>query len=405
MLSEWILPALALSVGATLAWAILLRAILWCRSCLRARLTAPEQLHPIVHQSGLPRWVLGEWILPLCTWAIGAAAWFLALLITYEWLSIVFRQFPLTRAWGEGLNGFILRVALMVLEGVVEAIPGLFTAAIIFALARILWKAIARFFDRVQTRQTRLSWLDPELAAPTRRVSAVVFGIFVITLIYPYLPGSQSEAFKGLSVLAGLMLSVGASGLVAHAASGLIIVFGRLFRPGDYVRIADAEGTVTEVGAFTTRIRTSKDEDLVVPNSMVLAGVSRNFSRPAEGSGFVINTDVTIGYDTPWRQVHAMLIEAAIRTEGVLASPAPRVWQTALSDFYVQYTLVCQGSPTWPAARAALLSELNAKVQDVFNEHGVQIMSPHYLADPPAAKVVAPADWYPEPARRDSINP
>jgi len=401
MLSDWLLPAMATALAATLAWAVLLRVIFWSRARLRARLTTPEHLHPIVHQAGLPRWVLGEWVLPLCAWALGALAWFLALLVTYEWLSLVVRQFPSTRAWGEGLNGFIWRVALMVIEGVIDAIPGLFTAAVILALSRLLWKALARFFDRVQTRQTRLTWLDPELAAPTRRVSAVVFAIFVITLIYPYLPGSQSEAFKGLSVLAGLMLSVGASGLVAHAASGLIIVFGRLFRPGDYVKIADAEGTVTEVGAFTTRIRTSKDEDLVVPNSMVLAGVSRNFSRPAEGSGFVINTDVTIGYDTPWRQVHAMLTQAALQTEGVLPSPAPRVWQTALSDFYVQYTLVCQGSPTWPAARAALLSELNAKVQDVFNEHGVQIMSPHYLGDPSTAKIVPPADWYPEPARRD----
>ncbi len=401
MLPDWLLPAMAISLGATLVWALLLRGIFWVRARLHARILVPELMHPIVHQAGLPRWVLGEWLLPLAAWLLGLLAWFMALLLTYEWLSLVFSQFPRTRVWGEGLNGFILRIASMLLEGILDAVPDLITAMVILTLARLLWRAIARLFDRIASRQTHVGWLDPELAAPTRRLVAVVFGVFVLALIYPYLPGSQSEAFKGLSVLAGLMLSVGASGLVGHAASGLIIVFARLFRPGDYVRIADAEGTVTEVGAFTIHIRTSKDEDLVVPNSMVLAAVSRNFSRPVDGGGFVINIDVTIGYDAPWRQVHALLREAATRTQGILASPEPRVWQTALSDFYVNYTLVCQGATTLPAERAALLSTLNAKVQDVFNEHGVQIMSPHYLGDPAVAKVVAPADWYPEPARRD----
>ena len=140
-------------------------------------------------------------------------------------------------------------------------------------------------------------------------------------------------------------------------------------------------------------------EELTLPNSMVLASVTRNYSRTVKGAGFIVDAAVTIGYDAPWRQVHAMLIEAARRTDGVLAEPAPRVFQTALSDFYVEYRLVCQAILSEPRPRAEIASALHANIQDVFNEHGVQIMSPHYLGDPSDAKLVPPAKWYAAPAK------
>jgi len=217
-------------------------------------------------------------------------------------------------------------------------------------------------------------------------------------MAYPYIPGAQTDAFKGLSVLLGLMVSVGASGIIGQAASGLILMYTRTFRPGEYVRINDSEGTVVGLGLFTTRIRTGLGEELTVPNSMVLGTVTRNYSRTVTGAGFVLDTAVTIGYDAPWRQVHAMLIEAAGKTPGVLADPPPRVFQTALSDFYVEYRLVCQAIPADPRPRAEVLSALHSNILDTFNEHGVQIMSPHYFADPADAKVVPPAKWYAPPA-------
>jgi small-conductance mechanosensitive channel len=181
-------------------------------------------------------------------------------------------------------------------------------------------------------------------------------------------------------------------------------MYTRTFRPGEYVRIADQEGTVVEMGMFTSRIRTGLGEELTIPNSMVLSTVTKNYSRAVNGAGFVLDTAVTIGYDAPWRQVHAMLIEAAARTEGILAVPHPRVFQTALSDFYVEYRLVCQAIQSDPRPRAQVLSNLHANVQDVFNEHGVQIMSPHYLGDPVEPKVVPKAMWHTPPAQpeRDS---
>jgi small-conductance mechanosensitive channel len=175
-------------------------------------------------------------------------------------------------------------------------------------------------------------------------------------------------------------------------------MYTRTYRPGEYVRLGEHEGTVVEMGMFTTRLRTGLGEELTLPNSLVLGAVTKNYSRTVRGRGFILDTAVTIGYDAPWRQVHAMLIEAALRTEGVLADPAPHVFQTALSDFYVEYRVVCQALQTEPRPRAEVLSALHGNVQDVFNEHGVPIMSPHYLGDPAQEKIVPKARWYAAPA-------
>jgi small-conductance mechanosensitive channel len=194
------------------------------------------------------------------------------------------------------------------------------------------------------------------------------------------------------------MISLGASSVIGQGASGLILMYSRTLRVGDYVRINDHEGTVVEAGLFITRIRTGMGEELTLSNALIVGAVTKNYSRVVKGPGFIVDTVVTIGYDAPWRQVEAMLLEAARRTEGVVQEPPSRVHQTALSDFYVEYRLVTYAVPEKPVPRALVLTALHAHIQDVFNEHGVQIMSPHYLGDPAQAKVVAKADWYPAPA-------
>jgi small-conductance mechanosensitive channel len=187
--------------------------------------------------------------------------------------------------------------------------------------------------------------------------------------------------------------------VVGQAASGLILTYTRTLRPGEYVRVGEHEGTVMEMGMFTTRIRTGVGEMLTIPNSMITGTVTKNYSRAVNGQGYVLDTTVTIGYDTPWRQVEAMLIEAAQRTEGIVSTPAPQVLQTALSDFYPEYRLLAQTIARQPQPRGVLLSKLHANIQDVFNEYGVQIMSPHYIADPQRDKVVAREQWYQAPAK------
>ncbi len=322
----------------------------------------------------------------------------LVLVLAYEWLSLVLGSFPFTRPWGELLNGFLWGLAVQMGSAVANAMPGLFTALVIFYLARVCTQTLDRFFERVRNGKTQVAWLEAEVAEPTRRIAKTVAWLFALAMAYPYLPGAQTEAFKGLSVLVGLMISLGASNLVGQGASGLILIYGRVFRKGEYVRIGQHEGTVTELGMFATRIRTGLGEELTLANSTVLNDTTKNYSRAVQGAGFVLDTTVTIGYDTPWRQVHAMLIEAARRTEGVLADPAPQVFQTALSDWYPQYRLVCQAIPTEPRTRALILSVLHGHIQDVFNAYGVQIMSPQYMADPAAAKIVPPTQWFTAPA-------
>ncbi|WP_157269342.1 mechanosensitive ion channel family protein [Azohydromonas aeria] len=320
-------------------------------------------------------------------------------LIGYAWLSVVLAQFPYTRRWGEQLNERLLAVLAELLGGIAAALPGLLTALLMFVLARWATQLCRAFFARVRSGQIRLGWLDPELADATARLSNTLIWLFALAMAYPYLPGSQTEAFKGLSVLLGLMLSLGASSLVGQGASGLILAYSRVLRRGEYVRVAEHEGTVTDTGLFTTRIRTGLGEELTVPNALILGNVTRNYSRTVRGPGFILDTTVTIGYDTPWREVEAMLLEAARRTEGVLREPAPRVFQTALSDFYPEYRLVCQAIPAAPRPRAEVLDALHAHIQDVFAERGVQIMSPHYLGDPAEAKVPPRAAVQPARAR------
>jgi small-conductance mechanosensitive channel len=330
---------------------------------------------------------------------VQAVFWAIALLLTYQWVGYVLARFPFTRAWGEQLNTYLAATAVTILTAIAQSIPELLIAAVIFVLARGATGLLRNFFDGVQSHRIEVSWLDADSARPTRRLAYIAVWAFAFAMAYPYIPGSGTEAFKGVSVLLGLMVSIGASGIVGQAASGLILMYTRTFRPGEYVRVGEHEGTIVEMGIFTTRVRTGLGEELTLPNSYALSMVSKNYSRTVKGAGFVLDTTVTIGYDAPWRQVEAMLVDAAKRTPGVLVDPKPHVFQTALSDFYVEYRLVCQAVPSEPRPRAEVLSLLHANVLDVFNEHGVQIMSPHYLSDPASVKVVPKAHWYEAPAQ------
>jgi len=325
-------------------------------------------------------------------------SWLVIFLLTYEWLSFSLSQFPFTRPLGEQLNNYLLGLVTNIGSATVKAIPDLFTACVIFFLAKMVTQACNAFFDRVEKGNLEVTWLDADVVTPTRRIIKVAVWLFALTMAYPYLPGSGTEAFKGISVLVGLMISLGASSLIAQAASGLILTYSRIYRQGEFIHVNGHEGTITDLGMFTTRIRNGMGLEITLPNALVLGNVTKNYSRAVQGPGFVIDTKVTIGYDTPWRQVEAMLIEAARRTPSILTEPMPKVFQTALSDFYPEYLLICQAVPADPVPRAEVMSLLHANIQDVFNEYNVQIMSPHYLADPEKEKLVPKDGWFRAPA-------
>jgi len=387
--------ALATLIAAALlllTWRVRRWAVARLAALLAARGTA-------MHVAGTPL-VQTERMVSLVNFGMRALAWVVAAIVVYEWMSFALSQFPYTRPWGEGLTGYLWSVAARLGRGAVGAVPDLVVAVAIFLIARAVIAMLRPFFLRVQTYGTReRNWLDADTARPTQRLFNGAVWIFALVMAYPYLPGADSEAFKGMSLLLGVMVTVGGSSVFGQAASGLVLMYSRTIRVGEYVRISEHEGTVTELGMFTTRVRTGLGEELTLPNSLVLSTVTKNYSRTVKGQGFVLDTTVTIGYDTPWRQVEALLVQAARRTEGVLADPLPRVFHTALSDFYPEYRLVCQAVPGLPQPRAEVLSALHANIQDVFNEYGVQIMSPHYLGDPAAAKVVPREATYSAPAR------
>jgi small-conductance mechanosensitive channel len=350
----------------------------------------------------LPDWanqVMGEAALAgLFTLPLKLLATLIAVLFSYEWAAFVLQRFPYTRPWGEALFDNLVDALGGFGAAILKAVPGLMFVALIILLTRIIVRAVRAFFDGVHRGSIKVGLLDETTARPTGQL--VITGIWILALVaaYPYIPGSESEAFKGIGVFVGLMLSLGASGIVNQAVSGLMLMYTRALRPGEFVQIGEYEGTVKSVGFVTTRIETLRHEEINIPNAVIATSVTRNYSRLAADGGLWIATKVTIGYDTPWRQVHAMLELAAARTEGVERDPAPRVRQTALQDFYVEYTLlVCIADPQ---QRVVTLDKLHGNIQDVFNESGVQIMSPNYEADPESPKVVPRDKWFEPPAAR-----
>nr|WP_153020746.1 mechanosensitive ion channel family protein [Pseudomonas sp. BMS12] len=395
---RFLLKAAGFSAVATLLFIGLLRAVRFVRRKLLDLIPKVMQRHTHLLQVGHTQIIDMQNLYYLVDRLLWLLYWALVLLFSYQWLSFVLSQFPYTRPWGESLNIHLLQMARYLLDGILGAMPGLAVAVAIFFIAR----GISDFMRSLLKRMARpgtISWLSHETLQPTTRLTSLAIWLFALAMAYPYLPGAGTEAFKGLSVLIGLMISLGASSVVGQAAAGLILTYSRTLRPGEFVQVGGHEGTVTEMGMFTTTIRTGLGEMLTIPNSMITGSVTKNYSRTVSGEGYVVDTVVTIGYDTPWRQVEAMLLEAARRTEGILANPAPQVFQTALSDFYPEYRLVAQAVPSMPRPRAELLSVLHANIQDVFNEYGVQIMSPHYLGDPQSDKLVPREKWYAAPAK------
>jgi small-conductance mechanosensitive channel len=235
----------------------------------------------------------------------------LILLVSYEWLGFVLGRFPYTRVWSEHLNTFLVETTLDVLVAIAHAIPEFAVAVVIFVIAHSVNRLQRGFFDAVQMGRIHVGWVDKDTAPATRRLAALAIWLFAAVMAYPYIPGSSTDAFKGLSVLLGLMVSVGASGLVGQAASGLILMYTRTFRTGDYVRIGDAEGTVFAMGLFTTRVRTGMGDELSIPNATVLGTVTRNYSHEGPRPGFMLEANVTIGYDVAWRQVRGLMVAAA----------------------------------------------------------------------------------------------
>ncbi|QSA97781.1 mechanosensitive ion channel family protein [Methylococcus sp. EFPC2] len=326
--------------------------------------------------------------------------WGVGLGFGYLWLTFVFDQFPYSQPLAASLRGFLVEQFQKLVQGVVQAMPDLFTVALIFLLTRLVAGVVAAFFRSAESGGVQSLWLEPETARATRRILVVLIWVFALVLAYPYIPGSQTEAFKGVSVFLGLMVSLGSAGMVGQVVGGLVVVYTRAFQTGDYVKVGEHEGVVREIGVLSTKIATPRREEITIPNAVLLAATTINYSRLAKTDGAIVTTTVTIGYDAPWRQVHAMLEMAAERTQGVRAEPKPWVLQKSLSDFYPVYVLLF--AIDRPEMRFIVLSELHGQIQDIFNEYGVQIMSPNFELQPDQPVLSPKQTWYASPARRET---
>jgi len=305
---------------------------------------------------------------------------FVILITVYLSLPLLFSIFPETKMWTATLLNWILSPANIAIKAVIGYLPNLFSILVIVVIFRYSIKGIKFFVDQIENGEIKFGGFHSDWAQPTFKLLKFLLYAFMMVLVFPYLPGSDSLAFQGVSVFLGILFSLGSSSAIANIVAGMVITYMRPFKVGDRVKIGEITGDVMEKSMLVTRIRTVNNEDVTVPNSTVLSSSTTNYSTNTakENSGLIIYTTVTIGYDVPWKEVHAALVSAALRTDKVLKKPEPFVLQTSLDDFYVSYKI---NAYTREANRQAMVySHLHQNIQDCFNEAGIEIMSPHYRA-------------------------
>jgi len=307
-------------------------------------------------------------------------SWLLILTFVYIWITFCFSRFPLTYPLGHKLGIHVSDTLHWIVQSILTAIPNFITIFIVVFITRSLLDLLKVFFRRVQSGQLKIPFLHFETVSATQRITTVLIWGLCVAIIYPFIPGSNSEAFKGLSVLLGVIISLGSTGLVTQLMSGLVVVYSRALRVGDFIQVNGVSGVVTEIGGLATKIQTQNKIETTIPNSVIISNSIENFTRLNDATGSLISTTVTIGYDAPWRKVHEMLISAALSTNQIQSMPSPYVFQRALSDFYVEYQLFFHTE--FPEIQIKILSELHQKIQDEFNHAGIQIMSPHFMSQP-----------------------
>ena len=386
----------AILLGITLAVGLLLWAIVWLfrwliRVVERRMKRQIEQLEQASHRILDARQIWG-WVGGILR-ALRALSIFALVML---WLETALGLYPWSRPLATQLFRLVLDPLQEMGSGLLANLPDLIFLAVLFVVVRFCLRIVRTFFARVDRGWIRLATFERELAMPTYRIVRLLIIVFALVIAYPYIPGSDSEAFKGMSIFFGVVLSIGSSSFIANIIAGYSLTYRRAFRAGDRIRVGESEGMVIEMSTLNTRIRSLKNEEINIPNSIVLGSAIVNYTTFERDPGLILHTDIGIGYDVAWRQVEAMLLAAASRTEGLREEPKPFVLQKSLGDFTAVYQL---NAYCLDASRMnGIYSSLHSHIQDVFNEYGVQIMSPNYVADPPDAKLVPPQQWYPAPA-------
>ncbi len=314
--------------------------------------------------------------------------------LLYFYIPLVLSFFPWTRGYAATILDYVMQPLRTMWAAFAAFLPNAFFIAVVAVVTFYAIKFVGFLFREAGRGTLALPGFHAEWAEPTYKIVRFLMIVFAAIVVFPYLPGSDSPAFQGISLFVGVLFSLGSTSAISNIVAGVLLTYTRAFQVGDRVKIGDTVGDVVEKTLLVTRVRTIKNVDIAVPNSLVLSSHIVNFSSSAAEPGLILHTSVTIGYDAPWRTVHQLLIDAALATEGILKEPAPFVLQTSLDDFYVSYQI--NAFTDQPAAMARTYSLLHQNIQDKFNEGGVEIMSPHYGALRDGNATTIPADHWPK---------
>lgn len=316
--------------------------------------------------------------------------------LAYGYAQAVLERFPWTRPLARRSLSYIVDPLASLWQGFLTKLPDLIVLAIIVVVVRYVLGLLRLFFEAVGRGSVQLHNFDAAWAAPTYRIARYVLLIFAAVIAYPYIPGSGSEAFKGISLFLGVMLSIGSTSFISNMIAGYALTYRRVLKVGDWIRVDDTLGEVIHTRLQVTHLRSPKNEEITIPNSVILNSKVLNYSTLTAERRLILHTQVGIGYEVPWRQVESLLLLAAQRTPDIQSDPPPFVLQKALGDFAVTYELnvYCDD----PSLMLRLYTKLHRSILDVFNEYGVQIMTPAYEGDPAVPKVVPKDQWFSAPA-------
>lgn len=341
-------------------------------------------------------------IFPLINSLLRVVRLVIIIVLVYLALPLLFFIFPSSKPYATLLLGYIVDPLKSILLAFIHYIPNLLTIAVIFTVTYYIVKLVKFIAREIEQGAFTINGFYPEWAMPSYNIIRVLLYAFMFVVIFPYLPGSDSKVFQGVTVFLGVLFSLGSSSAISNMVAGIVLTYMRPFKIGDRVKVGEITGDVIEKNILVTRLRTIKNEDITVPNSTILNGHTVNYTSTAKTLGLILNTTITIGYDAPWQQIHQLMISAAEATEGILPEPKPFVLQTALNDFNVSYQV--NAYTNLSNQTAGIYSRLHQNIQDKFNEAGVEIMSPHYTALRDGNHIQIPNDYLPDDYKTQGFN-
>lgn len=317
--------------------------------------------------------------------------WLFVLIILYFAFPLIFSIFPFTRGWADELFSLVWTPFKGILLTILAYLPNLFKIAIIYLIMKYFIRFLKYIFQEIESEKLNISGFYSDWAMPTYNILKFFLYAFMVILIFPLLPGSDSPIFKGISIFIGVLFSLGSSTAIANMVAGIVITYMRPFKIGDRIMIGQISGDVIEKNLLVTRLKTIKNEEVTIPNSTILSGNTTNFSSCTKSEGLIIHSTVTIGYNVAWQEIHKALIDAALKTDLILHEPSPYVLQTSLDDFYVSYQI---NAYTREANKQALIcSHLHQNIQDICAEREIEILSPHYRAERDGNEISIPENY------------